>query len=133
MSYIDYIGMVPAEYTDEELIKIKNELEAEYSEIVADWAEDVKNLSSDKFDPYSFFGERKLKKIADKYADQSADITIILEDIERELSLRENYNEEQKYLNSNKVKNSKMSTEEFIQKESMKTLKHKLENETKED
>ena len=38
MSYVDYIGMVPADYTDNELIKINSEIEEEYNELVEQWA-----------------------------------------------------------------------------------------------
>lgn len=136
MSYVDYIGMVPADYTDNELIKINSEIEEEYNELVEQWAEDVKSVSTENFDPYSFWGERKLKKIAKKYADKAAEMTIIMEDIERELALRENYNEQQKYIGSNTnipKNNSNLSTDEFIQRESMKTLRHRLENDTESD
>ena len=136
MSYVDYIGMVPADYTDNELIKINSEIEEEYNELVEQWAEDVKSVSTENFDPYSFWGERKLKKIAKKYADKAAEMTIIMEDIEREFALRENYNEQQKYIGSNTnipKNNSNLSTDEFIQRESMKTLRHRLENDTESD
>ena len=136
MSYVDYIGMVPADYTDNELIKINSEIEEEYNELVEQWAEDVKSVSTENFDPYSFWGERKLKKIAKKYADKAAEMTIIMEDIERELALRENYNEQQKYIGSNTnipKNNSNLSTDEFVQRESMKTLRHRLENDTESD
>lgn len=136
MSYVDYIGMVPADYTDNELIKINSEIEEEYNELVEQWAEDVKSVSTENFDPYSFWGERKLKKIAKKYADKAAEMTIIMEDIERELALRENYNEQQKYIGSNTnipKNNFNLSTDEFIQRESMKTLRHRLENDTESD
>ena len=63
-------------------------------------------------------------------------MTIIMEDIERELALRENYNEQQKYIGSNTnipKNNSNLSTDEFVQRESMKTLRHRLENDTESD
>lgn len=125
-TYKDYIYMNMVNYTDQELEVIYGELEAERDDYVDKWANEVAAISTEDFDPYSFFGERKLKKIANKYADPISDIDIILENIDKEFAIRERAEDENKY--SGKGKPIVEEDEEtFIEREKLKTMSHRTD------
>lgn len=127
MEYEKYIGMDPVNYSDSDLKNILNMLDFEYGKVMDAYAEDIKAIETPNFDPYSFFGERKINKISKKYAPVVADIEILMEDIISELQKRGKYYEEQRYMGGQSSNNESrtLSEKEFLEKEELKTLKHK--------
>lgn len=114
-----------ADYTDEELIETRNRLEIEYGKQIDSWSEEVAFLINEKkVDPYSFFGERKINKVINRYADKTSDIQIAMEEINKELEKRDNFRFEQSFIGGKKYYDDTLSKEEFLKKESLKTLKH---------
>lgn len=126
MDYRKYIDMDPVNYSDEELKNLMNMLEFEYGKIVDSYAEEIKAISTPNFDPYSFRGEKKISKIAKKYSEPAGDIGYLMDIIEDEMKKRGKFYEEQRYREGG-AENLKpaISEEEFLEKESLKTLKHK--------
>ncbi|MBQ8451165.1 MAG: hypothetical protein IJ538_00070 [Clostridia bacterium] len=127
MIYEEYMDITNfSEFTDENLEQLLNDLEKENNEIVDEWAKEVKTLYDEGLDPYSFWGEKKLKKVTKKYSKHSAAISVIMEDVENEISKREQFHEEQVGLGKEKRKINNISRDEFIKKEQDKTQKHKI-------
>ena len=58
----------PADVPDEKMMYFRDELVKMHDELIDLMAEDVKKVDTENFDPYSFRGERALKKIAKKHA-----------------------------------------------------------------
>lgn len=115
----------PSLYDDKELIELRNNLEIEYGKLNETWAEDAALMVDESFDPYSFVGEKKIKKFTKRYADQASDILVTIDLIDDEIAKREKYKEEQRYSGTSKFSYSDESMEEFIEKESNKTLLHR--------
>ncbi len=113
-------------YSDEDLINAKNNLDIEYGKYAELWAQEVAYLVNEKnVDPYSFWGERKIKKVNTKYADKTSDIQLAIEMIDRELAKRDKYNFEQSFIGSKKYYDDTLTEEEFFEKEELKTMKYK--------
>lgn len=118
--------VILANYTDKELEDARNKLEIEYGQKVEEWAHEVAVLINDKnVDPYSFWGEKKLKKITRKYTDITSDIQIAVEKLNAELQKRDNYNFEQSFIRGKKYYDDTLTEKEFFEKEQLKTLKYK--------
>ena len=56
----------PIEVSDEKMKYFSEELLKMHDELTDAWAEELKTLETEEFDPYSFFGERKSKKSLQK-------------------------------------------------------------------
>lgn len=127
MNYKKYYYMNPVNYTDEDLKKIYNDIQIEYSKHTEEWAREIKAVydANPMIDPYSFWGGRKLNKVSKKYAGQIAEMEIILDVITKELARRDQYHEEQRYSGNSNFKYKEMGKEEFLDKEGLKTLAHK--------
>lgn len=112
-----------AEFSDEELLRFKKELEAFRDKFTQDWAEDLKDLTGQdsNFDPYTFWGERKLKKLAKKHAEKTDGLIYLQEMVAREVQKRDKFKEEQLYAGTGIYKNPKISKEAFLQREQEKT------------
>ena len=115
-----------ASYTDEQLIDARNNLDIMYGKYVDEWGKEVGVLINEKkVDPYSFFGERKINKVINKYADITADIRLAIEEIEIELQKRDNYKFEQSFIGGKKYHDDTLTAAEFFEKEQLKTMKYK--------
>ena len=109
-------------YSIENLRMFINEIEMKRSESREKrLTEMAECLSDERFDAYSFFGKRKLRKIAKKYDGSLAGAEIYLKMIQRELSKREDEEEIARYSGRSIVKQKQISEEEFLQKEQDKT------------
>ncbi len=128
-TYKDYIYMNMVNYSDKELMIIHGEMEAEHEKYVEIWAKEAAELVNSGIDPFSFWGERKLNKLAKKHADVISDINIILENIENELDKRERIAEEERYMGKGFKYSAVVNKEKFIQEEQIKTLSHKTDDE----
>jgi hypothetical protein len=84
-------------------------------------------LKDERFDPYSFFGKRKLQKIADKHNRMVIGANEYLKIIKTELAKREKLEDEMRY-SGRSIKQKAISEEEFLQKEQDKTMAYKVKN-----
>ena len=115
-----------ANYTDEQLIEARNKLDVEYGRYIEECSTELGVLINEKkVDIYSFWGEKKVNKIIKNYSSITADIKIAIEDIERELQRRDNYNFEQSFIGGKKYHDDTISEKEFLEKEQLKTMKYK--------
>ncbi|MBO5344896.1 MAG: hypothetical protein IKB06_02600 [Clostridia bacterium] len=112
------------DYSDERLFEFRDWIQAQGELVSEEWAEEVKQKTSGDFDPYSFFGARKLKKIAKKYAGQVSGLNYLRELVNTEIAKREKYNEEQRYIGRGQERINE-SMEEFLRKEESKTKTYK--------
>lgn len=121
----------PAEVSDENMNYYREELIKMHDELSDAFAEELKKIDSDNFDPYSFFGERKVKKISKKYAKKISEVDMLVDVIDDEMDRREKYNEEQRYTGSGKyVPRYSLDPEEYLKQEQEKTarIRKSLEN-----
>lgn len=128
MAYTDYVNMDLATVSSDLLLHIQEELIEEHNNIMAQYAESIKKIATPNFDPYSFFGERKIKKIASKYADDLSNIEVLLDDIDDELNKREDASEPEPQSNEEYERDTKEEREEFVKSESDKTQKIRQDN-----
>jgi len=118
-----YLGMNPEMYSDADLIKLRDSFLEIYETYEEEWAEELAEIMNNpKFDQYSFFGKRKLKKFNEKHADKMSTVEVLLEIIQEELDRRDNngiyvFNKEENDYDSS----SNVSEDEFIRKEREKT------------
>lgn len=125
-TYRNFINANLVDFSDDELVELKNHLEVEYGKLVEEWGNAVgKLVNVEGVDPYSFWGERKVNKVTKKYTSQTADIQILMEDIDLELSKRDNYRFEQSFIGGKSYHDTSLSEKEFFEKEQLKTLKYK--------
>ncbi len=118
--------IVFANYTDQELEEAKHKLEIEYGKYVDEWAREVAYLINEKnVDPYSYWGEKKVKKVTKKYTNITSDIQLAVEKLNIELQKRDNYHFEQSFVGGKSYFDETLSKEEFFEKEELKTLKYK--------
>lgn len=115
------------EYSIEELQSLINEVDMTKSVIREKLtAEMAEKLKDDKFDAFSFFGQRKLKKIAKKYSGAFIGADIYMSMLKKELSRREVLEENARYSGrSIAKKKEEISEEEFLQKEQDKTWSYR--------
>lgn len=111
------------DYTIDDLRGFINEIEMKRSILTDQCSSEMSVfLKDESFDIYSFRGSRKIKKIANKYADLFAAADDYLNIIVPELRRREQYEEEMRYSGKGYVKPQKQETaEEFLQREQDKT------------
>lgn len=109
------------EYTSENLKMFINEIEMKLSVLRESCANEMSEyLQDEKFDPYSFWGKRKLKKVAQRYDSKFVGGEEFLRIIKTELAKREKLEEDMKY-SGKSIKQQKVIEEEFLQKEQDKT------------
>ena len=105
---------------------MKNEIEMKKSitreKMAAEMAE---KLQDDRFDGFSYFGQRKLRKIAKKYLDIIAGGDVYIGIIKKELARREVVEGDYKYSGNSLAKQKQMTQEEFLQKEQDKTWSYR--------
>ena len=116
-----------AVYTRQELIAIRNEIEMKKSILNEECAAEMVELMKEKnFDVYSSSGNRKMNKVAKKYAPLLDGADYLLGIVKTELEKRDKYDEELRYSGRSLAnKGPKMSTEEFLKKEEEKTWVHR--------
>lgn len=125
----------PAEVSDENMNYFREELLKMHDELVDAWMEEVKKYDTENFDPYSFSGSRILKKLAKKHSKKVAEVDLLIEVIDDEMAMRENYREEQRYLGNKKFSpDENFDKEEYLKREQEKTEKiRKIYSEDDED
>lgn len=110
----------PSDVSDEQMMYFRDELVKMHDELVDIMADEVKKYDTENFDPYSFRGERILKKISKKHAPKIAEVDMLIEVIDDEMSRRDTYNEQQRYIEGGNYKKFNDTTEEFLEKEQKK-------------
>lgn len=114
------------EMTDDELYAFRDKLSVLHARFDDEWAKELKIISSvEGFDPYSFWGERKIKKLAKKHAQKTSGLIYLEGLTAEEIRKRDKYKEEQMYSGKGKYKGYTMSTEEFLEREQIKTESYK--------
>lgn len=109
-------------FTDDELRALRDEALVKYDDIIDTWAVELKEINEKTdFDPYSRKGERIISKLGKKYADPLSDVEIVLETIQDELDKRDNYNEQQRYMEGGDYTRSELDDNEFLKREKEKT------------
>lgn len=127
MSYLEYMNMDLTEMNHDELVKIQRQVLAEYDETMEKYAREVKMLDKPNFDPYSYFGEKKIRKIADKYSSDIADMEILLNSIDDELNKRLDAEDLLDY-ERDAENETKEDRANFLERESEKTEKIRRNN-----
>ena len=116
------------DYSSDNLRMFINEIEMKLSVLREKCASDMSVLLKDeRFDPYSFFGKRKLQKITDKHNRMVIGANEYLKIIKTELAKREKLEDEMRY-SGRSIKQKAISEEEFLQKEQDKTMAYKVKN-----
>ncbi len=107
--------------SDKELVVFKNELLMEESKINEAYADEIAGIATVNFDPNSYWGEKKINKIAKKYAEQSSGIDYLLELVVSELSRRDLVND------ISGTRDSEQGVDEFLESEEIKTMAYRSE------
>lgn len=108
-----------SEMTVDELLNFKENIEKGYAKLCDDRARDLAKLGDD-FDPYTVAGEKKIKKIIQKYQDQDDGFIFLLHDVLQELKQRQVSIED-----IERKESEKLSDEEYIYREIKKTKQYK--------
>ncbi len=118
-----------AELTDEELYALRDNLARHHAIYDDEWAKELKEIASvPNFDQYSFWGERKIKKLAKKYAQKTEGLTYLEKLTMEEIFKRDKFKEEQMYSGKGTHENQEMSVDEFIEREQIKTESYKTDD-----
>lgn len=130
MEYQDLFRLNIVDLSDEQLIELRNRLEFENGKIAEAWSIDLANMAGENFDPYSFWGKRKIEKLNKRYAPKTAEILDFMEDIEKELYKRDKFKYQRMFDGKQNDEVEEFDKNTFFEKEELKTLKHKqdLEN-----
>lgn len=116
------------DYTSDNLRMFINEIEMKLSVLREKCASEMAvYLEDERFDPYSFFGKRKLQKIAAKHNRLVYGANEYLRIIKNELAKREKLEDEMRY-SGRSIKQKPISEEEFLQREQDKTMAYKAKN-----
>lgn len=109
-------------YSTETLLAMRDEALDKYDAYVEKWAVELKAITDEKdFDQYSKKSEKKVKKLNNKYLDPMTDIEVVLATIQEELDKRDNYNEQQRYVEGGNYIRDNISDEDFLKREQEKT------------
>ena len=110
------------EYSTDNLKMFIKEIEMKKSVIYEQCSSEMHQKMKDKkFDTFSFFGSRKLKKIADKYTPSLIGADDYLRIIKLEISRREKLEDEMRYSGNSLANKKTENIEEFLRKEEDKT------------
>ena len=119
---INYINL--AQYSDDQLKMMRDDALLKHDEIIEDWAKELGSIMNEKgFDQYSRKGERRLNKLNKKYADPLSDAQVVLISIQEELDKRDNYYEQQRYMQGGKRYIENIDDDEFLKREMEKTAR----------
>lgn len=77
-----------SEMTNEELIEYKNNIEKRYEILCDERAEELADLGKD-FDPYTFWGSKKIERIRKKYDDADDGFHFLMEELFKEIEKRQ--------------------------------------------
>ena len=127
MSYFEYINSDLSKKSVSELEDLQRKVMAEYDATIFAYASEVKKFDTPNFDPYSWRGDRKLKKAASKYADDIATMESFLDEIDSELNLRIERQDMQDFLN-NPEEETEEDREKFLEREEFKTERIRKSN-----
>lgn len=118
-----------AELTDLDLYGLRDRLLVERAKIEDAWSDELASFAGDNFDPYTFWGARKLKKLGKKYAKKTMGLNYLYEQTLIEIEKRETYKEQQRYSGKGGYYTGSESDEEFLEKEELitKTYKSRIE------
>ena len=117
-----------SDYSDQDLVILKNKIRDGYHMVEEQCAEEMGRLLTEDFDQYSARGKKKMDKLAKKYADQLSDMEIVFEDLKEEFKKRNIYlppedditdGEEETGLSEET--NNELNEIEFLRKEEEKT------------
>ena len=130
MEYEDLFTLNIIDLSDEQLVELRNRLEYENGKIAEEGSIELASFAGENFDPYSFWGKRKIEKLNKRYAPKTAEILNLMEDIEKELFKRDRLKYQKMFDGKHNDEVNELDRNEFFEKEELKTLKHKqdLEN-----
>ena len=104
---------------DKELIVFKNHLLMETSKITDSYADEIAEVATVNFDASSYWGKKKIDKIAKKYAEQSSGIDYLIELVNVELGRRN-------MLGTQFGEGSEeQNIDEFLESEELKTMAYR--------
>ena len=124
-------------HSDEDLIRLKDKLVADYKEIQEQWAIELSKLWTDKFDQYTAKGQKKINKLTKKYADKLSDVEIVFEELKEELKNRNIIVTDLEDITDEEEPEEVLSEYEYLKREEEKTKQIqsglKLEEEEEDD
>lgn len=104
---------------DKEIIIFKNHLLMENSKITSAYADEIAETVTANFDATSYWGKKKIDKIAKKYAEQTSGIDYLIELVNIELGRRN-------MLNSQFGEaDEEQDLDEFLESEELKTMAYR--------
>ena len=104
---------------DKEIIVFKNHLLIENSKYADAYADEIASIATVNFDATSYWGKKKIDKIAKKYAEMSSGIDYLLDLVNIELGRRN-------MLNSQFGEGAEEQTlDEFLESEELKTMSYR--------
>lgn len=109
--------------SNDELFEFERFLQEQSESTLKELAEEIKKFAGDNFDPYSFSGEKKIKKANAKFVDTLGAINFWIEKVESEIEYRKNIGKIKDDSNKEPV-----SVDEFILTEKQKTETLKKSN-----
>ena len=112
-----------AEMTDDELFSFREWLSTEREKINDEWAEIAgQTIGYKEFDPYTFSGEKKIKKLVKIYSEKTSGIDYLQELLVQEIDKRHKFKEEQKYSGTGAYRSlTEREKDSFMEKEQLKT------------
>ena len=105
--------------TDKQLKVFRNELLMEQSKISNEYSDEIASIATVNFDPNSYWGEKKINKIAKKYADKISGVDYLVELVIAEMGRRNMLNDQFG------VADEDQSLEEFLESEETKTMAYR--------
>ncbi len=105
---------------DKEIIIFKNHLLMETSKINDAYADEIAEIATVNFDANSYWGKKKIDKIAKKYAEQSSGIDYLIELVNVELGRRNMLNNQ-----FGSAGDDEQDINSFIESEEMKTMSYR--------
>ena len=108
------------EMDNKEIIVFKNHLLMETSKINDSYADEIAEIATVNFDPDSYWGKKKIDKIAKKYAEQSSGIDYLIELVNIELGRRNMLNSQ-----FGQSSDDEQDIDAFLESEELKTMAYR--------
>lgn len=105
---------------DKEIIIFKNHLIMETSKIHEAYADEIAEIATVNFDATSYWGKKKIDKIAKKYAEQSSGIDYLIELVNIELGRRNISNKQ-----FGQSSDDEQDIDAFLESEELKTMAYR--------
>ena len=105
---------------DKEIIIFKNHLLMETSKIHEAYADEIAEIATVNFDATSYWGKKKIDKIAKKYAEQSSGIDYLIELVNIELGRRNISNKQ-----FGQSSDDEQDIDAFLESEELKTMAYR--------